>query len=543
MRPLRLLGAFYAASVIIWTETIITTGATSSSSSWSTDDNLLSTSSNLPPRACVPPHDKYPFCNMSLSLSDRVDDLIDRLTLEEKPFLLTARESPRGNISRLGIPEYDWGANCMHGVQSRCTKEGRCATSFPNPNALGATFNSSLWHDIGHIIGLELRALWLQNVGENHDSNLPHLGLDCWSPNIGIVRDPRWGRALESPGEDPHINSVYGIQYTRGLQNNSHLDGRYLQACSTLKHFVANSLEGIDHVLEPTRHSVNAIISLYDLASTYLIPFRNTVEKAGAAGIMCSYNRVNGVPMCANEFLLSLTLRHQWKFRGYITSESGAIDDFSMFHNYTKYKNESVALALDAGCDVESASWPRNHPWSTGGNYIKFVAELVKSGRLSEGALDRALRNALEIRFRLGLFDPIEHQPFWKISPSVVQSSDHVHTAKEATAQGMVLLKNNADRLLPLDGRSKIALLGPHVFDRHVMLGNYLGETCFRDKTNRCVTSFEEGFQRLSNENNGSVKSAQGCEVFGNDTSHFHEAIDIAKDMDVVIFFGGLNLT
>ena len=197
--------------------------------STSSSDAADTTSSVQIPRACVAPHDHYPFCNASLPLDHRLDDLISRLTLEEKPYLLTASESPKGNISRLGIPECkyknkqinltwkskpwltwyialylcfvfldDWGGNCIHGVQSRCAPlnddgtNGKCPTSFPNPNMLGATFNQTLWKAMGSVIGVELRSLWLQNVGENHDKNFPHIGLDCWSPNVNIVRDPRW---------------------------------------------------------------------------------------------------------------------------------------------------------------------------------------------------------------------------------------------------------------------------------------------------------------------------------------------------------------
>ena len=157
------------------------------------------------PRACVPPHDKYGFGDPTLPLQARLDNLVSLLTLEEKPTLLIARNSPKGDVSRLGIPEYDWGGNCIHGVQSRCAKDGRCPTSFPNPNSLGASFNRSVWRSMGEVIGVELRSLWLQGVGENHASALPHIGLDCWSPNIGIVRDPRWGRNLETPSEDPAV--------------------------------------------------------------------------------------------------------------------------------------------------------------------------------------------------------------------------------------------------------------------------------------------------------------------------------------------------
>ena len=181
------------------------------------------------PRACAPPHDTYGFCDPKLPLESRLDNLLSLLTLEEKPTLLIARNSPRGNVSRLGVPEYDWGGNCIHGVQSRCADDGRCPTSFPNPNSLGASFNRTVWRSMGEVIGVELRSLWLQGVGENHASDLPHIGLDCWSPNIGIVRDPRWGRNLETPSEDPTVCGGFGVEVTKGLQE-SKSDQRFVQA-------------------------------------------------------------------------------------------------------------------------------------------------------------------------------------------------------------------------------------------------------------------------------------------------------------------------
>lgn len=431
----------------------------------------------------------------------------------------------------------------MHGVQSRCSPDGRCPTTFPNPNTLGATFNQSLWKQMGAVIGLELRALWLQNVGENHASNLPHIGLDCWSPNIDILRDPRWGRSMEVPSEDPYVNGLYGIQYTLGLQNNSALDERYLQGVATLKHFLANSLEGQPGKPQATsRHSVNAKISLYDLASTYLYPFRVTIQKGQAAGIMCSYNRVNGVPMCANEYFLKRVLRREWRFRGYITSDSGALNDMDLYHNYTKSRNETVELAIHAGCDIESASWRHNQPWSTGGNYIDHLVDAVRDGRVAEAVVDQAVRNAMEIRFRLGLFDPIQNQPFWKVPPDVVQSDRHVKAAKDATAQGFVLLKNTPS-VLPLIPTQKIALIGPHIYDQHTMLGNYNGQICpGMHDTYGCVTSFQKGFQTLINAHGGLLTSIKGCNVYGNkNVTAFEAAKVIAEQADVVVFLGGLN--
>ena len=194
----------------------------------------------------------------------------------------------------------------------------RCPTSFPNPNGLGASFNFTAWRTMGAIIGRELRSLWLQNVGEDHGSGLPHMGLDCWSPNVGIARDMRWGRNMETPGEDPLVNGLYGAAYALGMQQP---DGTgVVQAIATLKHFAANSLEG--NWSSPrcpdglcTRHSIDANISAYDLASTYYPPFRTSVEMGGALGAMCSYNAINGVPSCANGPLLDGRLRGKWGFQ------------------------------------------------------------------------------------------------------------------------------------------------------------------------------------------------------------------------------------
>lgn len=499
------------------------------------------------PRACVPPHDVYPFCDPSLPLDVRLDDLISLLTLEEKPFLLTARESPKGNISRLGIPEYDWGANCMHGVQSRCAPDGRCPTSFPNPNALGATFNKTLWMATGDAIGLELRALWLQNVGEFHPSNLPHLGLDCWAPNVGISRDPRWGRNSETPSEDPYVCGTYGTMYTLGLQGNySNRDSRFLQAAATLKHFVANSLEGkfwkTDGQWSTTegsisRLNVNAKVSLYDLATSYFPSFRMAVQDGGAAGMMCSYNRVNGVPACADEHLLKKTLRHEWKFRGYVTSDSGSVELMHSKHHYTDNGNASVGLAISAGCDVESAASKHNKAWETGGLYIDHLKDAVESGVVEESAIDKALHNALGIRFRLGLFDPIDDQPYWNVPPEVVQSAEHVQLAEEATGQGFVLLKN-VNQLVPLDLSSDVALIGPQIYDRSMMVGTYRGEICH---PRHCVPSFWEGFSGVTSSQSGTLRAAQGCSVAGNDTADFVEAIEAASLSDVVVFLGGID--
>lgn len=536
----------------------------------------------------------------------------------------------------------------MHGVQSRCippsagssNSTARCPTSFPNANTLGPTFNVTLYRSMGSAIGLELRALWLQNVPEqNWEKYFPHIGLDCWSPNVNIIRDPRWGRNVEAPSEDPYLSGMYGMMHILGLQeplstprrhdcteqqqHQPHSDGnskkteegmvdiddnkdgftkypyKRLKAVATVKHFAANSLEGPywtpDGTFDPSRghisrHSVNSRINLYDLHSTYFRAFKMAIVEGGAAGIMCSYNRINGVPTCVNEDLLRRVLRREWKFEGYITSDTNAIEDVFLHHNYTSSWEETVALALRAGCDVDSSDGPHERPhFSTGSKYIDHLADAVRNGWIKESLVDEALRNTLKIRFQLGLFDYDEEEDdndyYWNVPPSVVKSGEHVKLAKEATGQGLVLLKND-DSILPIFGTSTttetsdpvatnaesdttkksndgvaevpstiktIALIGPHIDDRHVMLGNYLGEICFEDPANHCVESFHEGFVHVAEQiNRGStcrkgeeretrILVAKGCDVFGSDESHFGIALDVAQQADAVVFIGGLN--
>eukprot|EP00047_Mylnosiga_fluctuans_P006447 m.246915 g.246915 ORF g.246915 m.246915 type:complete len:772 (-) comp15227_c0_seq1:9-2324(-) len=509
-----------------------------SSSTWLVVAALVCAARAAIPRACsTPDTSQYPFCDPSLPLTTRINDLISRLTLEEKPYLLTARESPKGNISRLGIPEYDWGLNCIHGVQSKCGT--KCPTSFPNPSGLGASFNRTIWKGMGRVIGVEMRSLWLQGVGEAHDSNLPHMGLDCWSPNLEVVRDPRWGRNMETPSEDPLLNGLYGIDYTTGLQQGD--DPRFLQGVATLKHFDANSLEGN---WGPggtiNRHTDNAIITNYDLASTYMMPFAYAVIEGDAKGVMCSYNAVNGVPSCANDFLLNTTLRSSWGFEGYVTSDSGAVEDILINHHYVNNQSDAVADALKAGCDVISASWPKDQPWSTGSWYIDHAADAIQSGLMTEADLDRAVFNALWIRFRLGLFDPINDQPYWHVPPEAVRTEANENLAKDATVQSLVLLQN-PNSILPVPQGKTVAVIGPLGKAQGIMLGNYLGQICPGGSVSdySCVQTPLEAIQKT---NTGTTLYSQGLKsVTDTSTSGFASAVATAKQADYVIGFFGLD--
>ena len=493
-------------------------------------------------RACLPPHDTYPFCNTSLSIEERVDDLISRLNDDEIPPLLTAREGgggspgPPGNISRLGLPEYDWGLNCIHGVQSTCgfnTKgDPACPTSFPNPNALGATWNSTLWREIGAIIGIEARALWLQGATEASSwSGRPHIGLDCWSPNININRDPRWGRNQEVPSEDPYANGVFGTQYTLGLQQGQ--DDRYLQAIVTLKHWDAYSLEDSDGF---TRHNFDAKLSNFTLADTYLPAFRASVVEGNAQGVMCSYNSVNGVPTCASPFLNSV-LRDQWNFTGYVTSDTGAVNDIYAQHKYRPDGEGAACAALrDGGCDINS-----------GGVYMAHLLNGVKKGDCSMDDVKTALRRTLGLRFRLGLFDPIEGQPYWHVSPDVVNTTESQETNKRASRESIVLLQNNGPdgksmqgKGLPFAKGKSVAVIGPHGKADSAMVGNYLGQLC--PDAQGSFSCIETPLDAITAANaGGSTSYTQGSDVTKEVSGGVDEAVAAAKNADQVVMILGID--
>ncbi|KAJ0396860.1 hypothetical protein ATCC90586_008223 [Pythium insidiosum] len=471
------------------------------------------------PRACTAPFEHLAFCNSSLSLDERVGDLLGRLTLPVKALLLTARASPAGNVSAIGLPEYNWGANCVHGVQSTCGS--RCATSFPNPVNLGAIFDPSAVHRMAQVIGWELRALWLEGARENYASG-PHLGLDCWSPNININRDPRWGRNMETPSEDPLMNARYGVAYTRGLQEGP--DKRYLQAVVTLKHWIAYSLE---HYAGSDRMDFDAIVSRYDFVDTYLPAFRASVVEGKAKGIMCSYNSVNGVPTCANEELTGI-LRDDLKFDGYITSDSGAIEAIYKNHHYTSTLCEAGRLAILRGTDVNSGSV-----------YRKCLEELVASKLLDEKVIDAAVRRTLTLRFKLGLFDPIADQPYWNVKPEEVNKREHQELSLDLTRKSIVLLQNHR-QTLPLKKGTRVAVIGPHINAREGMMGNYYGQICHGDyKELGCV---ETPLQAVTRLNEGGVTTGEeGCKISDTSTEEFDKAVAQAAHADTVVMFLGID--
>ncbi|HYW70898.1 MAG TPA: glycoside hydrolase family 3 C-terminal domain-containing protein [Pyrinomonadaceae bacterium] len=386
-----------------------------------------------------------PYKNPALPFAARVDDLVSRMTLEEK---VSQMMNAAPAIPRLGIPEYDWWSEALHGVAF-----SGVATVFPQAIGLGATFDQPLVNRVASVISEEARAKY--NDAQKKENRARFYGLTFWSPNINIFRDPRWGRGQETYGEDPYLTGRLGVAFVKGLQG----DGpKYLKVVATPKHYAVHSGP------EPERHRFDAEIDERDLRETYLPAFRATVMEAHASSVMCAYNRLNGEPACGNTHLLVDVLRGEWGFNGYVVSDCGAIDDIYQRHHFLKTAEEASALAVKRGTDIEC-----------GDSYRALVAA-VKQGQISEAEIDTAVKRLFMARFRLGMFDPPEMVPYARIPVSANDSPEHRQLALETARESMVLLKND-NHTLPLSRDLKsIAIIGPNADDVPVLLGNYNGQ-------------------------------------------------------------------
>ncbi|PQP96150.1 putative beta-D-xylosidase 7 [Prunus yedoensis var. nudiflora] len=477
------------------------------------------TQSTQPPYACdssQPSTSSYPFCKTALPINQRVQDLVSRLTLDEKISQLVNSAPP---IPRLGIPSYEWWSEALHGVADvgkGINLYGTIsnATSFPQVILTAASFNEHLWYRIGQVIGTEARALY--NAGQA-------TGMTFWAPNINIFRDPRWGRGQETPGEDPLVVGKYAVSYVRGVQGDSFEGGKLkvggrLQASACCKHFTAYDLDNWKSV---TRFGFDARVSEQDLADTYQPPFKSCVQQGQASGIMCAYNRVNGVPSCADYNLLTKVARGQWDFQGYITSDCDAVSIIRDVQGYAKTPEDAVGDVLKAGMDVNCGSYLKDHTKSA-----------VQQKKLDVSEIDRALHNLFSIRMRLGLFDgsPLE-QPYGNIGPDQACSKEHQALALEAAQDGIVLLKNSG-RLLPLPKSKTISLavIGPNANASETLLGNYHGRPC------KSITPLKalQGYAKYTN-------YEAGCDTVKCPQATIDKAVEAAKAADYVVLIMGLD--
>jgi beta-glucosidase len=391
------------------------------------------------------------YLDPSLPIDQRVNDLISRMTLEEKASQLVNQARA---IPRLQVPPYDWWSESLHGVAVNGT------TEFPEPIGLASTFDAPAIHEMAIAISTEARIKHAQDVRAGH-SNIFE-GLDFWAPNINIFRDPRWGRGQETYGEDPFLTGRLGVAFVTGMQGD---DPRYYRTISTPKHYAVHSGP------EPTRHSADVKVSKHDEEDTYLPAFRATVTEGKAGSVMCAYNSINGQPACANEFLLVDQLRDKWKFQGYVVSDCGAVQNIFDGHHYKPTQPEASALSLQLGMDNECIDFvdkvTDNH------DYVAYI-DAVKKGYLKESEIDVALRRLFTARMKLGMFDPPEMVPFTKIDESLLDGPQNRAMARKLANESMVLLKN--DGVLPLKTSGvKIAVIGPLADQTNVLLGNYNG--------------------------------------------------------------------
>lgn len=386
----------------------------------------------------------FPFRDTNLPLEARIEDLLSRMTLAEKVARMV-HDSPA--IERLGVPSYNWWNECLHGVA-----RAGIATVFPQAMGLAATFNPDLVERVATVISDEARAKHHAHSAKG-DRNI-YTGLTFFTPNINIFRDPRWGRGQETYGECPYLTGQIGTAFVRGLQGN---DPRYLKAAATAKHYAVHSGP------EGHRHGFNATVSQKDLHETYLPAFRELVTEARVESVMPAYNRTNGEVCCASETLLGKVLRGAWGFEGYVVSDCWAVQDINEGHKLTSTIEESAALAVNQGCDLNC------------GCAFRHLTRSVELGLITEETITQAVRRLLRTQFRLGMFDPPEQVPFASIPYEAVDCQKHRDLSLEAARQAIVLLKNEGN-LLPLSPDLKtIAVIGPNADDRLVLLGNYNG--------------------------------------------------------------------
>ena len=436
---------------------------------------------------------------------NRAKELVRKMTLEEKAGQLKYNAPA---IKRLGVPAYNWWNEGLHGVA-----RAGVATMFPQAIGMAAAFDTHLMRQAADVIATEGRAKYNAYSGEE-DRDI-YKGLTFWSPNVNIFRDPRWGRGHETYGEDPYLTGELGKAFVEGLQG----DGEYMKAAACAKHFAVHSGP------EALRHKFDAKVNKKDLWETYLPAFEKLVKEAKVEAVMGAYNRTNGEPCCGSTTLIQDILREQWKFEGHFVSDCWAVRDFHTNHMVTDTAEESAAMAIKAGCDVNC------------GNTYLHLMKAYEQGLITEEDITRAAERLFTTRFLLGLFDETEYD---KIGYEKIECKDHLRLADKAAAESVVLLKNNG--VLPLD-KSKlktIGVMGPNANSRAALMGNYHG-------TSSGYITVLEGIQDFVQED-VRVYYSEGCHLFKEKVENLSagpdrisEAVTVAKHSDAVILCVGLD--
>lgn len=400
--------------------------------------------------SCSEKRQDYPFRNPDLPVEERIEDLLSRLTPEEKVGQMM-HQTPA--IERLGIPAYDWWNEALHGV----ARAGQ-ATVFPQAIAMAATFDDNALHETFTMVSDEARAKYHRYQQDKEYDR--YKGLTFWTPNINIFRDPRWGRGMETYGEDPYLTERMGLAVVKGLQGD---DPNYFKTHACAKHYAVHSGP------EWNRHEFDVSVSPRDLHETYLPAFEALVKEGNVQEIMCAYNRLEGKPCCSSDKLLIDILRNSWGYDRIILSDCGAIDDF--------WQKDERTPRHETHPDAESASADavlNGTDLECGGSY-RALNKALKDGKISEEALNVSLRRLLKGRFELGMFDPDDRVPYSKIPYSVVESPKHIAQAQDMARKSMVLLKNKNNTLPLSKNLKKIAVVGPNAADSTMLWSNYNG--------------------------------------------------------------------
>jgi len=419
--------------------------------------------------------------NQKLSIDERAQDLVAKMTLDEKISLLGYNSAA---IPRLGIPAYNWWNEALHGVARAGT-----ATIFPQSIGLAATFNDELIGKVANVISTEARAKY--NLAIAKDRHLQYMGLTFWSPNINIFRDPRWGRGHETYGEDPYLTAQMGIAFVKGMQGN---DPVHLKTAATAKHFAVHSGP------EGERDKFDAIVDEKDLRETYLYAFQKLVG-AGVESVMSAYNSINGVPSSINSKLLDTILRKEWGFKGHVVTDCGALDGVFESHHATTSNVATAAAAIKAGINLDCSSILQ-----------KDVKMAVEQKLISEKEIDASLEKLLKTQFKLGFYDNPLKSPFANYNVDSIHNNAHIELSEKVAAQSMVLLKNK-NNLLPFtkDKYESIMIVGPNATSYDALIGNYHG------LSNKAV-NFVEGIANAMDPATG-IEYDLGCDY--NDTTHF----------------------
>lgn len=435
--------------------------------------------------------------------------LTEAMTPEEVAAQLLHRAKA---VERLGIPEYNWWNEGLHGVA-----RAGIATVFPQTIGMAATFDEELLGEIGDVISTEARGKYNAAIQEG-DRDI-YKGLTYWSPNINIFRDPRWGRGHETYGEDPYLTGRLGVAYIKGMQGN----GKYLKVAACAKHFAVHSGP------EAGRGSFNAEATPKDLQETYLPAFEAAVKEARVEGVMGAYNAVNGEPSCVNRYLLEETLRKNWGFDGYVVSDCWAIRNLHAKHHFTEDGPHSASLAIKRGCDINCGCTYEN------------LLEGVRQGLVTEEEIRRSAYRAMRTRARLGMF--AKDCEYDRIPYTVVNQPAHQEKALRAARESVVLLKNNG--ILPLKPQTGaiVGVIGPNAYSAAALYGNYNGDAA------NWITNLD-GLRMIAEEEGMRVLYSRGCDLYRESVDSLakpgkyeSEAMAVAKASDIVVLCMGLDGT